>query len=847
MSTADKPSHVEASHTSTLASLTDRTLLELIPDAVVIFSPENERVLEANTRACEIYGYSYAEFVGMSLEQVSLNVTEGKRLLNDLLSEASGGHQEFEITQMRKDGTPVVVQIQAHVTRWQGQQAVITLNRDVTTYKRTERELAQSEERFASIFRASPAATLLISPAGWLADANESFFRLAGWGREDLINRNVHDFALFPDDFAGVVQALFQQQHVSDYETRIRTRSGDIRVCLSSYEWIELNGELVILAQLFDLTDRFRAEERLRENEARLRSLLEEEERRNREFTLLNRVRSIIVHDMDQQAAIRAVVEGLHELYGYTHVSLYFLKEEGLRLQHQVGYENVIELIPHGVGVSSRVVRTRQPVLLEDVSTDPDFIAPVSNIGSEICVPLFIQENVIGVLNVEMMRAHALSQADLNLIMSLGEQLSLALHRTQLYETAMEQRELAEKLARKNASLYSETLSYAEDLEIRVVERTTQYQHAKEQVEAVLNASGDGILLLNLLGVIKQANPALARMLHHEAKSLIGQNFYDIVDTDSRELLRQSVQQVIETGDQHRVEVQLVPGKGDPVAAEVIIDEMKTSAWGETLVVCSLRDVTAQRRLENELREALDKERQLVELKSRFASMASHEFRTPLALIRSSTDLLRMYYDRLSTERRETAYDTILGQVRQLTMLIDDLLVISRADTLGSEFNPRPTDIVRLCGSIASEIQMLSTTHSIRYTSPPYIPECLLDADLLRRAISNLLVNAVKYSPGASHVLFSLEHDSKAGQIIIRVQDFGIGIPRDALRNLFDTFFRADNARDIPGTGLGLSIVKRAVEAHHGTVRVDSRENAGSTFIVRLPAAPLLPTPPAPE
>lgn len=837
MSTADKPTPVRSSQGQVFHPLTDRTLLELIQDAVVIFDPATERVLEANSLACALYGYSYEEFLNLNLEEVSTNVLHGKQMLAELLADPDGRRQ-IELTQLRKDKSPIVVQIQSQRTTWRGQDAIITLNRDITHYRRTQRELEQSEERFGRIFHASPAATMLVSPSGWLMDANNSFFKLTGWQRGDIVGRNMYDFGIFPDDFVRIIQALADQQHLSDYETRINTRTGEMRQCVSSYEWVELNGELVILAQLFDLTDRLLAEGKLRESEARLRHLLAEEERRNRETTLLNRVRSIIVHDMDQQAAIRTVVEGLHELYGYSHVSIYFLKEDGLHLQHQVGYDIVLEFIPNGSGVSSRVIKSGKPIFVEDVTKDPDFIAPISDIGSEICAPLFSHDVIFGTLNVETTQGQPLTETDLNLIVSLSEQLSLALHRTQLYESAMAQRELAEKLARRNASLYSETLSYAEDLEIRVVERTTQYQQAKEQVEAVLNASGDGILLVNMLGVIKQCNPALANMLKSSSQSFVGTNFYDLLDVSSRDLLMQSVQQVMNTGEQHRVEVLLQAQDGEQLATEAIIDELKTSSWGETLVVISVRDVSAQRRLETELREALDKERQLVELKSRFASMASHEFRTPLALIRSSADLLRMYYERMSPERREISFDTLIGQVQQLTMLIDDLLLISRADTLGSEYNPRPTDIVRLCQSITDEIQMLAHTHTIRFTGPAMLPPVQADPDLLRRALSNLLVNAVKYSPDAHQVNFSLAHEvnSSHASLIIRVQDFGIGIPRESLRNLFSTFFRAPNARDIPGTGLGLAIVKRAIDAHHGTVTAHSQENVGTTFIIRLPA-----------
>jgi signal transduction histidine kinase len=235
-----------------------------------------------------------------------------------------------------------------------------------------------------------------------------------------------------------------------------------------------------------------------------------------------------------------------------------------------------------------------------------------------------------------------------------------------------------------------------------------------------------------------------------------------------------------------------------------------------------------------ELQEALAAEKELNLLKTRFISTVSHDFRTPLAVIKTSCDLLVQYGNRLSDEKKYQHFDKIQKQIQHMTRLMEDTLVVSRADTVGLAFNPEAVDLADVCRDICEECLTIAPTHEIRFACiGEYTPQHLFDEALLRQALTNLLTNAIKYSPPDEPIQFDLVYAET--HTLICVADKGIGIPEQDQPHLFDTFFRATNVGTVAGTGLGLDIVKRAVAAHGGTINFESREGEGTTFMILLP------------
>jgi len=251
-------------------------------------------------------------------------------------------------------------------------------------------------------------------------------------------------------------------------------------------------------------------------------------------------------------------------------------------------------------------------------------------------------------------------------------------------------------------------------------------------------------------------------------------------------------------------------------------------------LACVARDMTEQRRLTEQLKNSLAEERELNTLKSNFISMVSHEIRTPLALILSSSEILSRYLDRLPPEKQQRHLGTISEAVHRMALLVEDVLMFSRAESGRLEFKPAPLELNQLCLQLADETaSAMNQRCPIRLALPANPAQVRVDEALLRHILTNLLTNAVKYSPPGEAVLVEVRHENS--QVLLRVQDHGIGIPEADGKRIFTPFYRSPNAAHIPGTGLGLVIVKRCVERHGGQIQIQSREGAGTTVTVQLP------------
>jgi signal transduction histidine kinase len=236
----------------------------------------------------------------------------------------------------------------------------------------------------------------------------------------------------------------------------------------------------------------------------------------------------------------------------------------------------------------------------------------------------------------------------------------------------------------------------------------------------------------------------------------------------------------------------------------------------------------------SELKRALDQERELGELKSRFVTMVSHEFRTPLGIIMSAIELMRHYDDRLPKEQKHELQEDIHSATKLMAGLMEQVLVLGRVEAGKLGYRPAPVDIDVLAGKLTDE--SLSATNRkcpILWQPSGDLSNAHADESLLRHIFSNLITNAVKYSPNATPVIFSAHRDGT--DAIFTVQDQGIGIPEQDIPNLFEAFYRCTNVGEITGTGLGLVIVKRCVDLHGGTIHLDSTPGTGTTFTIRLP------------
>ena len=262
---------------------------------------------------------------------------------------------------------------------------------------------------------------------------------------------------------------------------------------------------------------------------------------------------------------------------------------------------------------------------------------------------------------------------------------------------------------------------------------------------------------------------------------------------------------------------------------------------GNPLEIIGYRiDINERKLLEEDLKQALENEKEVNELKSRFISMTSHEFRTPLSTILSSSELLENYRHKWEEEKQIKHFNRIKKAVNHMINLLDDVLFFGRAESRKIELNPVNIDLVEYSYQLVKEIQINQMTNligepdvTINFITNKTNLMGYMDEKILEHILNNLLSNAIKYSKAGSTVNFTLS--SQKEEVIFEIQDQGIGIPEEDLPSLFDSFHRCNNVGNIPGTGLGLSIVKKCIDIHNGKINVTSKVGVGTKFTVILP------------
>jgi two-component system sensor histidine kinase/response regulator len=232
-------------------------------------------------------------------------------------------------------------------------------------------------------------------------------------------------------------------------------------------------------------------------------------------------------------------------------------------------------------------------------------------------------------------------------------------------------------------------------------------------------------------------------------------------------------------------------------------------------------------------RRAFEEEHEYRLFKTRLVAMFSHDFRNPLASILSVSQLLRHYADRMDEEQRRSRLDRIDASVHQLEQMLDDMLVVAQMESGSIKYRPEAVNPGQFVQTIVHEFQSIHGEAYQLVFADHFAGTLLGDPRLLRQIATNLISNAIKYSPQGGEVRVTVADDD--GQCHLIVQDQGIGIPEDDQARLFTAFQRGSNVADIPGTGLGLAIVKQAVDLHGGSIRLESQVGRGTTVTVTLP------------
>ncbi len=419
-----------------------------------------------------------------------------------------------------------------------------------------------------------------------------------------------------------------------------------------------------------------------------------------------------------------------------------------------------------------------------------------------------------------------------------------------------QRKETEQAIMQLNAHLEEKVKEGSQSLALTVAQLTAQIKETDrkdaelERVNTFLNNiwnhAGAIIIVCDKNGILQFLNPAAEKSLGYSAGEVVNKHTlalfhtHDELQQHARELSAKTGREIksdfevlaclAEMNASANLELHFVRKDGTEFYVSLEITPLKDGQNNITSYLGIAIDISDKKVAESELRTALEKEKELNELKSRFVSMASHEFRTPLSAILSSAYLLSRYHNSEEQTQRDKHIQRIVARVSSLTEILDDFLSVGKMEEGNIHPNFSEYDIQKQMRDSVLEVQhLLKKGQEIAYNHSGN-EKVYLDASMMRHIVTNLLSNAIKFSPEGSAIELATEKKDSAFQL--SVKDCGIGIPKDEQENLFKRFFRSSNVTNIQGTGLGLHIVNKYAELMEGIVECESELGKGTRFVI---------------
>ncbi len=389
---------------------------------------------------------------------------------------------------------------------------------------------------------------------------------------------------------------------------------------------------------------------------------------------------------------------------------------------------------------------------------------------------------------------------------------------------------------------------------VTVTRDVTARLASEEQIRLFSRAveqSADMIFLCSINKTIVYANDSACRTLKHDRSDFLGETLHLMVAQEYQSLLEQAYIFAFANGA-CQTELNFCRADDSVFPAEVSMSAIMNDSEDISGLMCTVRDVSERKQTERRLRDftrelevkveertkelhdALEKEKELSELKTRFMSMVSHEFRTPLTVILSSTQLLQRYASRMNDVQKNDHFMTVQREVSHLVNMLNDVMTLGRSGSVRLHTKVELIDFDHFVTDNLIKINAVDqSNHKIRIHDEWRRRNVSFDESLISQVLMNIVGNSLKYSaPGTDVDITFRDHD---GNFEMEVKDYGIGIPKKDLNRLFEAFHRADNVGTVQGTGLGMAIVHEYVSLHSGKISVDSEEGQGTVVTINLP------------
>ncbi len=665
---------------------------------------------------------------------------------------------------------------------------VLVLLTDVTQWKKTEISLRDREHRLKSILGSTPAGICVLSGTV-IKEVNRMFTHLTGYTVMEINRKDISMFFTTGSEF-------------EKFKNKISHSAGENKSVITETRWKRKNGrvfDVLIYAAGFDSVY-FPMGLTL--------SVMDITERKKNEL---------------EQSKLTAIIDNNSDFIGIASLAgdVQYVNKSGRKL----------------VGLSENEEVTEKNIL--------DFVPADQRewLGNHIMSEMFEKGSVSGEGYLKNIKNDKIIEIDFTVFLIKMIESDIPNYMAVILRDITERRNAEKKIKQYQnhlENLVAERTKKLEQVNRELKEKINLSRLAEEKLENQLNLLRTFIDTFPSPAYVKDrknrylaVNRAFEHFLGKSRDEILGLNLKDVSEKYSRILADD-----VTSDDAERLtkieEFEIESGTGKKrfyLSHKAKYSRMDGSYGG---IVGTFIDITSQKELQAKIKQSLDREKELSNMKSSFISTASHEFRTPLTTIMSSSDLLTL----ISRENNEKKFfnhiEKIQTSVDYMTSLLDDVLLISKAETGKIEFVPEKVNFRLLCKNIIDEVKNQATDkHKFRFEYEPEQTMFHLDEKLVKHIIINLLSNSIKYSLEGGEIGLKIKKDLTSLRIFI--SDDGIGIPEADQKNLFESFHRGSNVSNIPGTGLGLSIVKRSVELHNGSIEFTSSEGEGTTFIISLP------------
>lgn len=743
----------------------------------------------------------------------------------------------------------------------------------IDTTRRAESEIAQkiALEKYMVLFDSFPLGIIITDKYGKIIEINQQMKMLTEISENDQLNKTLDELSwkvlktdgtiMFPHEYPGNI-ALFENRQVENVEMGLVKNNHSITWLNVTAAKIPLEDYGVVITHS-DITRSINAEKKFHESEEKYRGV----------FNTVGDALFLIDAETDKIIEVNAAAYKMYQYNENEFLQLYFSE---LNLQNMHSLSNYFKY-KQTIHIPEQLHKIKDGSLITVEITGTYFqqknnrfyLASVRNISKRI-------ENEKAIKRSEYLYrtlASNLPDSDIYLISRNKKFLIIEGSQMKVFGYAKEHLEgkdfnqVFSKDERKIITPYFKKVMNGKEIEhefkymqnfynlkavpikneqgeiytaLVIIQNISTYKRilddlsqSKEQYKVLVEDMPFMTCRTKPDGTFTFVNGTYSNFYNKQPEELIDKNVFDLLDADGAKEIRKRYTKYTPQNAIQTYELKVKKNKKERWQRwtnRALFDQNNQITEIQSIG----QDITDLKKAEDEIIKSLQKEKELNQLKSRFVSTVSHEFRTPLASIQGSIQLLDNYYDSLSKENKDKSFKRIYSGINNMKIMLEEVSILGKDQSGKLEFKPQKVNFETFYNNVVEEV--LSTFEKgkqIKINVNAIFGEIIIDKNLMRHILINLLNNAIKFSPSHDTVFLDLSGAEKK-QLIITVIDNGIGIPKADLKKIFNTFHRGSNVETIKGTGLGMSIIKRCVELHNGTIKIKSKEREGTTVTVKF-------------